>query len=153
MLRAEAKQGSAPPEPSLLFELPQRRGTAIRRTAGWDEAMLRARTRPGSTPTLSAAEGWPPFLIVVDVAYSIELFADSGTGKAYVPFPDFLTHRISLDRLEYQPVRDRLRAIWLSLSLDPSRISARVNRDVAWHLANLARSWRRTIPPQPSRPF
>src|SRR6266700_4167145 len=33
----EAKQGSQGPEPSMLFELPHRRGTAIRGTAGWDQ--------------------------------------------------------------------------------------------------------------------
>jgi hypothetical protein len=139
----EAKQGSEAPEASLLFEVPHRRGTAIRGTAGWDHAMLRARNQAEQyAKALPAADGWPPFLIVVDVGYSIELFADfSGTGKAYVPFPDSLSHRILLQQLEIQTIRDRLRAIWLDPpSLDPSRISARVTRDVAWHLANLARS-------------
>jgi hypothetical protein len=41
----EAKQGSEAPEPSLLFEVPRRRGTAVRGTAGWDQAMLRARNQ------------------------------------------------------------------------------------------------------------
>ena len=139
----EAKQGSQAPEPSLLFEAPHRRGTAVRGTAGWDLAMLRARNQAEQyAKALPAADGWPPFLIVVDVGYSIEIFADfSGTGKAYVPFPDSLTHRILLQQIEYQPIRDRLRAIWLDpLSLDPSRISARVTREVASHLADLARS-------------
>src|SRR5450631_4807700 len=36
----EAKQGSEAPAPSLLFEHPHRRGTAIRDTPGWDQAML-----------------------------------------------------------------------------------------------------------------
>lgn len=106
-------------------------------------------TKRSSTPkALPTAEGWPPFLIVVDVGYSIEIFADfSGMGKAYVPFPDSLTHRISLDEIEQPSVRDRLRAIWIDpLSLDPSSISARVTRDVAWHLANLARSLEKTYP-------
>jgi hypothetical protein len=40
-----AKQGSQAPEPSPLFEIPHRRGTAIRGTAGWDQAMLRARNQ------------------------------------------------------------------------------------------------------------
>jgi hypothetical protein len=139
----EAKQGSPAPEPSLLFEVPHRRGTAVRGTTGWDQAMLRARNQAEQyAKALPTADGWPPFLIVVDVGYSIELFADfSGTGKAYVPFPDSLTHRILLPQLEIQQIRDRLRSIWLDPSaLDPSRISARVTRDVAWHLANLARS-------------
>ena len=139
----EAKQGSEAPEPSLILEMPHRRGTAVRGTTGWDQAMLRARNQAEQyAKALPAADGWPPFLIVVDVGYSIELFADfSGTGKAYVPFPDSLNHRILLQQLEIQTIRDRLRAIWLDpVSLDPSRISARVTRDVAWHLANLARS-------------
>jgi hypothetical protein len=104
----EAKQGSEAPEPSLFFEMPHRRGTAIRGTSGWDQAMLRARNQAEQyAKALPAAEGWPPFLVVVDVGYSIELFADfSGTGKAYVPFPDSLNHRILLGQLETQLVRD-----------------------------------------------
>jgi hypothetical protein len=152
----EAKQGSTAPEASLLFEMPRRRGTAVRGTAGWDEAMLRARNQAEAyAKALPAAEGWPPFLIVVDVGYSIELFADfSGTGKAYVPFPDSLSHRIALNALKKPEVRDRFRAIWLDpLSLDPSRISARVTRDVAWHLANLARSLERDYPATRVAPF
>jgi hypothetical protein len=152
----EAKQGSQAPEPSLLFEVPHRRGTAIRGTTGWDQAMLRARNQAEQyAKALPAAEGWPPFLVVVDVGFSIELFADfSGTGKAYVPFPDSLTHRIPLEQLATQLIRDRLRAIWLDpLSLDPSRISARVTRDVAWHLANLARSLEQDHPAEVVTPF
>jgi hypothetical protein len=152
----EAKQGSLPPEPSLLFEMPHRRGTAIRGTSGWDQAMLRARNQAEQyAKALPTAEGWPPFLIVVDVGYSIEVFADfSGTGKAYVPFPDSLNHRILLEQLETTLIRDRLRAIWLDpLSLDPSRISARVTRDVANHLANLARSLEQSHPSSVVTPF
>ena len=34
----------------------------------------------------------PPFLLVVDVGYSIETYADfSGLGKTYTPFPDNLS--------------------------------------------------------------
>ena len=152
----EAKQGSEATEPSLLFDMPHRRGTAIRGTTGWDQAMLRARNQAEQyAKALPAAEGWPPFLIVADVGYSIELFADfSGTGKAYVPFPDSLTHRIPLESLATTLIRDRLRAIWLDpLSLDPSRISARVTRDVAWHLANLARSLEQDHPAEVVTPF
>jgi hypothetical protein len=147
----EAKQGSQAPEPSLLFEPPHRRGAGIRGTTGWDEAMLRARNQAEQyAKALPAADGWPPFLIVVDVGYSIELFADfSETGKAYVPYPDSLTHRILLTDLEREAVRIRLRAIWLDpFSLDPSRISARVTRDVAYQLANLARDLEREHPPE-----
>jgi hypothetical protein len=113
--------------------------------------MLRARNQAEQyAKALPAADGWPPFLIVVDVGYSIELFADfSETGKAYVPYPDSLTHRILLTDLEREAVRIRLRAIWLDpFSLDPSRISARVTRDVAYQLANLARDLEREHPPE-----
>jgi len=50
--------------------------------------------------------------------------------------------------------RDRLRAIWLDpFSLDPSRISARVTCDVAWHLAKLARSLEQDHPVEAVTPF
>ena len=46
---------------------------------------------------LPVIEGWPPFLVIVDVGHSIELYADfSRSGKTYVAFPDALTHRIPL---------------------------------------------------------
>jgi hypothetical protein len=147
----EAKQGSPAPESVSLFEPSRRRGVGVRGSVGWDEAMLRARNQAEHyARAIPAEEGWPPFLVLVDVGYSIEVFADfSGTGKAYVPFPDSLTYRILLDGLAFSVNRDRLRRIWLDpLSLDPSRISARVTRDVAWQLANLARDLEKEHPPQ-----
>lgn len=104
--------------------------------------MLKARHQAEQyAKALPIEDGWPPFLIVTDVGHSIEIYADfSGTGKAYVPFPDSLNHRILLPELESSTTRDRLRAIWTDpLSLDPSRISAKVTRDVAAMLANLAK--------------
>lgn len=143
----EAKQGTPVPQSTSLFEIPRRRGAGIRGSSGWDEAMLRARNQAEQyAKALPVEEGWPPFLLVVDVGYSIEVYADfSGTGKAYVPFPDSLNHRILIGELGRQ--RDRLRSIWLEpLSLDPSRISARVTRDVAYQLANLARDLEKDHP-------
>lgn len=106
----EAKQGSESPEPSLFAQQPTRRGTAVRGTNGWDQAMLRARNQAEQyAKALPTSDGWPPFLVIVDVGYSIEVFADfSGTGKAYVPFPDSLTHRIPLEELEHTLIRDRI---------------------------------------------
>jgi hypothetical protein len=76
------------------------------------------------------------------VGHSIELYADfSLTGKAYLPFPDPRTFRIPFDQVEKVEVRDRLRAVWLDpLSLDPSRETAKVTREVAGKLAVLARN-------------
>ncbi len=145
----EAKQGSNPVQ-ETSFELaaiePKRkmkRGTAVRGTRGWDAAMLAARGQAERyAKALPASEGWPPFLIVVDVGHSIEIFADfSLTGKAYLPFPDPRTFRISLDEVAKPEVRERLRAVWLDPhSLDPARERARVTREVAGKLAVLARN-------------
>ena len=144
----EAKQGSNPTQ-EALFDLtpPQparkmKRGTAVRGTHGWDTAMLKARGQAERyAKALPASEGWPPFLIVVDVGHSIELFADfSLTGKAYLPFPGPRNFRILLEELESPEIRQRLRAVWLDPhSLDPSRERARVTREVAGKLATLAR--------------
>jgi hypothetical protein len=145
----EAKQGSNPIQEEL-FELdapePKRkmkRGTAVRGTSGWDAAMLAARGQAERyAKALPASEGWPPFLIVVDVGHSIELFADfSLTGKAYLPFPGPRNFRILLEELAKPDIRERLRAVWLDPhSLDPSRERARVTREVAGKLATLARN-------------
>ncbi len=147
----EAKQGGAAPTSQTLFEVPRRRGAGVRGTAGWDESMLRARHQAEQyAKALPVEDGWPPFLIVTDVGYSFEIFADfSGTGKAYVPFPDSLTYRVFLEQIEIQSTRDYFRSIWLDpFSLDPSRISARVTRDVAYQLANLARDLEKTFSPE-----
>ncbi len=108
----EAKQGSSAQAANTLFEVPRRRGAGQRGTAGWDQAMLRARQQAEDyAKALPVEDGWPPFLIVTDVGYSFEMYADfSGIGKAYVPFPDSLNHRVFLEELETQLTRDRFRA-------------------------------------------
>ncbi len=119
-----------------------RRGTAVRGTAGWDQAMLKALAQAERyAKALPVEDGWPPFLITVDVGHSIELYADfSLTGKAYLPFPDARTHRIRIDALTEPAIVERLRAVWLDpLSLDPTRRTAKVTREVAEKLAVLAR--------------
>jgi hypothetical protein len=85
---------------------------------------------------------WPPFLIVVDVGFCFDLYADlSGSGKNYVPFPDPRSFRIPLQRLREDKVRSTLRAIWLDPhSLDPSKHAADVTQDIATRLAKLAKS-------------
>ncbi len=81
----EAKQGSNPQlglsSPLALAPAASRRikkGTAVRGTHGWDEAMLAARGQAERyAKALPASEGWPPFLVVVDVGHSIELYSVS----------------------------------------------------------------------------
>ena len=143
----EAKQGSEKQaaETLKLSNEPkpkQRRGTAVRGTAGWDDAMMRARGQAERyAKALPHEEGWPPFLIVVDVGHSIELYSEfSRSGKAYLPFPDPSSHRIRLAELADEEVQERLRGVWTDpLSLDPTRRSAKVTRDLAEWLANLAK--------------
>ncbi|MCB9626551.1 MAG: class I SAM-dependent DNA methyltransferase [Sandaracinaceae bacterium] len=112
-------------------------------STGWDRAMLRAQNQADQyARALPAGEGRPPFIVVTDVGRSIELYAEfSRSGATYTPFPDARTHRIKLQDLRHEAVRERIRAVWLDpLSLDPTRKSARVTRDIADRLAKLAKS-------------
>ena len=111
-------------------------------TKGFDEALLRARTQAeGYARALPAAEGRPPFVVVVDVGQVIELYAEfTRSGTTYTPFPDARSHRLPLARLVEPEVRARLRLLWLDpMALDPARASAKVTRDVAARLAQLAK--------------
>jgi len=91
---------------------------------------------------LPASEHNPPFIIVADVGHSIELFSDfSRQGRTYIPFPDPRTHRLKLHDLAEAEIRERLKQVWTEpLALDPSRRTAKVTREVAAKLAELARS-------------
>jgi hypothetical protein len=142
----EAKQGSNKAEKPLFPELTKKlkTGTAQRGTQGWDKAMLAAKYQAERyAKALPLDEGWPPFLVVVDVGHSIELYSEfSCTGKAYLPFPDPRTHRISLDDLTKPEVQELLRLVWIDPhSLDPGKRSAKVTREVADQLARLAKSF------------
>jgi len=116
----------------------------VRQAGGkaFDDALLRARGQAEQyARALPAAEGRPPFLIVVDVGNVIELYAEfTRSGATYTPYPDPRSHRIALEHLRDEATRERLRAVWLDpLSLDPTRLSAKVTRDVAERLAEVAR--------------
>ena len=110
---------------------------------GFDDALLRARSQAeGYARALPAGEGRPPFVVVVDVGHRIELYSEfSRSGATYVPFPDPRSHRITLEDLRNPEARERLRRVWNDPdSLDPSRESARVTRQIADRLAGLAKS-------------
>jgi len=112
-------------------------------TKGFDDAMLRARQQAEDySRALPAAEGRPPFVVVVDVGHVIELYSEfTRSGATYTPFPDPKNHRIKLERLVEPDIRAKLRALWIDpMSLDPARVSAKVTREVAAELAILARS-------------
>ena len=141
----EAKQGSSAEEGGVsLFELDtaakgkHKRGTAVRGTAQWDVAMKKAKGQAaGYVHALPAEEGNPPFVVVVDVGHTFELYADfSRLGKTYSQFPDALNYRIALKDLSDEKVRRRLSTLFEDpLSLDPTRHSAKVTREIAEKLA------------------
>jgi len=127
----------------LEEDTPTRTGHGIRGTAQWDIALEKAYKQASDyIHDLPASEGRPPFLMVCDVGYVIELYSEfSCTGGSYVRFPDPQSHRIYLQDLRDSAIRERLRKVWLNpLDLDPSRHAARVTREVANHLARLAKS-------------
>lgn len=119
-------------------------GPANRGAASFDDTMMKARNQADNyARAVSKEDGWPPFLLIVDVGNVIELYADfSRQGQGYTQFPDGNRYRIMLDDLAHDETRDLLRTIWTDpFSLDPSRIAAEVTRDIATHLAELGRSF------------
>jgi len=150
----EGKQGSdnkSKPKDVLQYELAtgehfpqdQRVGTAKRGTASWVTEMIKARQQAERyARSLEANQGLPPFIIVVDVGYVIELYADfSGQGK-YEQFPNKKDHQIYLEDLKNLEVQTLLKAIWTDpQSLDASQKAAKVTREVAVELAALGKSY------------
>ncbi|TXC69603.1 class I SAM-dependent DNA methyltransferase [Sphingomonas ginsenosidivorax] len=119
-----------------------KRGTARRGTPGWAKAMVQAKGQAERyAKALPVDHGWPPFLLIADIGYCIEVYADfTGSGKAYAQFPDRSRYRIMLEDLRDEDVRKRLASIWTEpASLDPSTQAARVTREVADLLATVSR--------------
>ena len=113
----------------------------VRGTGAWDDAMMKARGQ-AERYVRAIPDDNPPFIMVVDVGHSFEVYADfSQAGKAYLPFPDPRTFRIRLTDLADDKIRERLRLIWTDpAALDPAKRSADVTREVSGHLAELAKS-------------
>lgn len=119
-----------------------KRGTARRGTPGWARAMVQAKGQAERyARALPTNHGWPPFLLVTDIGYCIEVYADfTGTGRAYAQFPDRARYRIMLDDLHDPEVRERLRTIWTDpKSLDPAIQSTKVTREIADLLAKVSK--------------
>ncbi|MGH1578739.1 class I SAM-dependent DNA methyltransferase [Planktotalea sp.] len=128
----------------LEKDAPKQTGHGNRGTAKFDDTMLKARNQADNyARAVSKEDGWPPFLMIVDVGHVIELYADfSGQGQGYNQFPDGIRYRIYLEDLRKPETLDLLRAIWTDpYSLDPSLKSAEVTRDIAAHLAELGKSF------------
>ncbi|NBB90412.1 MAG: hypothetical protein GVY23_04295 [Spirochaetes bacterium] len=122
----EAKQGSNPPEltegEKLGVREPKRTiGTGRRGKRSWEQAMTKAKNQARRyARALPDEDGWPPFLIVVDIGFCIDLYADfARQGKNYVPFPDKPTHRVFLEDLKDENVR-------ASSTWSPAEVTVRV---------------------------
>lgn len=148
----ESKQYTAKKEEQSMLQLAalkagvveeKKKSGPLRGTGAWDDAMLRAKGQAERyVRSLPAEEPNPPFLLVCDVGHTIEVYADfTQNGKAYLPFPDPRTFRIRLKDLAKEKIRERLHLIWTNpTSLDPSKVSADVTREIAGYLAELAKS-------------
>jgi hypothetical protein len=142
--RPENQPAAPTADAELALDLPVAGTPSPRRADLYGRAMLEARTQAERyARNLPATEPPPPFVVVVDVGHSFELFADfTQKGKAFLPFPDARSHRVVLADLRDEKVRARLRALWLDpASLDPAKHSAAVTREAARHLAELAKSF------------
>jgi hypothetical protein len=124
----EAKQGSD--------EGSKKVGSARRHTGSWIIAMQSAEGQARNYARSLPAP--PPFLVVCDIGHCFDLFAAFDGSTAYRPFPDPQHNRIFLADLGKH--LDLFRALFTDpLSLDPARRSAAVTREVATHLATLAK--------------
>ncbi|MBI5608598.1 MAG: class I SAM-dependent DNA methyltransferase [Deltaproteobacteria bacterium] len=153
----EAKQGvgEAPLQNGLFDNLlaptgPVKKGIGLRDSAKWHEKMAAARAQAQRYVTiLPAGHRPPPFLLVVDVGHCIEVWSNfARDGKAYTQFPSRERFRIYHESpagrvtptLADPEVRQLLATIWTNPeSLDPSRHAARVSREAAEVLADLAK--------------
>ncbi|HET9232930.1 MAG TPA: DNA methyltransferase, partial [Candidatus Eisenbacteria bacterium] len=109
----------------------------------------RRRESPAWNLLMSAAHGQalgyaahlsepPPFLLACDIGYCFDLYASFDGAGVYRAFPDGHRKRIFLADLAEHV--DLLRAIWTDpQSLDPSKRTVAVTRDVAEQIAALAR--------------
>ncbi|MFL6199542.1 MAG: class I SAM-dependent DNA methyltransferase [Thermoanaerobaculia bacterium] len=120
----EAKQGAAA-------------GPKRRDSPAWNQMMSAAHGQAlGYAAHLDAP---PPFLLVCDIGYCFDVYASfDGTG-VYRAFPD--GHRKRFFLADLAEHADLLRAVWTDpQSLDPSKRTAAVTRDVAEQIAALARA-------------
>lgn len=113
----------------------------MRRSRYWAQAMVAAKGQAeGYVRDLPADEVSPPFLIVCDVGFCFDLYADfSGTGRHYAQFPDREGFRIYVPELRDPAKRELLRRIWEEPhTLNPAHRRVAITREIAGLLAKLA---------------
>ena len=102
-MQADLRQPDLLPEDASQIKI----GAATRGTRRWDSVMRAAKRQAEKyARSLPKEHGWPPFILVVDVGYVIEVYADfSGQGKNYAQFPDRTSYSIPLDGLRDPDIR------------------------------------------------
>lgn len=140
----ESKQGSERVIPGVSSDAdgPRRKGHALRESKAWEMVLLNARIQATDyARDLPSGENPPPFILVADIGYSIDIYANFHGSGDYSPFPSARENRFTLEDFRKPEVRDLFRAIWTDpLSLDPSREAEKVTRELALKLAALAKS-------------
>src|SRR4051812_25483329 len=163
--RPHPKTGD-PRKDLYVFEKDVRRTRAGSTSVGWADLykegcfILEAKQAPVSGPKRRDSPAWnqmmtdahgqglgyaslldapPPFLLVCDIGYCFDVYASfDGTG-VYRAFPNGHQKRFFLRDLAQHA--DLLRTIWTDpYSLDTSKRTAAVTRDIAEQIANLARA-------------
>ena len=122
---------------------PARVGHGIREKPQYDQAMRKARGQAdGYARAIASEDGWVPFIIVCDIGYRLDIYADfSGKGHHYMQFPDPENFRIHLEDLKKPKIMERLRTIWTDPhSLNHELRQTNVTKDIAKQLAVLGQS-------------
>lgn len=126
----EAKQGSEAGAKKI--------GTAKRGTPAWNIAMNDAYgqalgyARSFDTPV--------PFLVACDIGHCFDLYAAFDGSWDYRPFPNAQAQRIYLRDLTNEKHAETLRKVFTDPhALDPSKHAAKITREVAGYLGNLAK--------------
>ena len=117
---------------------------------GWDKAMLAAHAQADRyVRSLPQDEGRPPFIIIVDVGRSIEMYSEfTRSGGTYVPFPD-PDARVRLHDLRDLEIQQRLqgygstRISWMPASTQPASHASSVPSWPSWpnHWSRKAMKW------------
>lgn len=151
----ESKQGGVTKTEALATGIRANKGTATRGTKSWASAMQDAlKQAQNYARDVPRDHAHVPFLIVVDVGYCMELYADFGqfghVGRQWNQFQVArdIPYRLDMAHLRDERVRAALRQIWLDpWSLDPSRRQQEVTRELAIELARAASSLEKRFEP------
>lgn len=125
----EAKQGSSP--------LSKKIGSARRSTAQWNIIMEEAYGQ--ALGYAKCFDRPPPFLIVCDIGHCFDIYCSFDGSTVYRPYNGTQGYRFYLSDLEKHAATLR-HVMTEPFKLDYSRHAARITRDVAGHLADLAKA-------------